>query len=813
MRPTPAALLAVAGSSLLLLAGIVAVASRWRSIGPEIRLAGLASTITLVFLLAERLRRRLPTTATALAVLAPCLVGPAGVAAASTVGAGWPTCLTIGGSLAAIAAELQARRWGAQLLLAASAMAIVVASFGLAGLTGAPANVVVGAASIGLLATGAIRRAVALALAVGVSPLIALIAQLRIGPGTLAEVGLSGNALTWSAPLACALASCVVAIVATRHANGPLAVTALAVLGSGVVAGMTSGGALAAWWWSLPPMALLGLEAVHAAAGVSPTFAVWRRIAHRAGPPLAFTIGVVALVLPLDVLGTTTSRSNAALPTGLAALALVAAAIGTLTQLDRTTAVAWRRSAALLAANGATFAAVAFAGAPLWLSSAISVMATIGLLTTLPWGRSDVFIAPALAWALLGIADAVASPRAASAAAIGVGAAVWLATISFDGRRDRGWRLLAGAAFVGAITGDVVDGPTALDAGVVALLAVLAPGIALRRDRAALPLAGATVVALLTFDALASTWGVAAVLGVLGATYAAAGPHVRSWQSAVATALFVTSAGAALTAASVPPEQHTIIAMACAIALAGVSLVDRRLAALGVGALAAGIQSVVVAGAADPVLVSVAVTVTGAVAAALGATQIGRPAALPGTAVALGGAISLWWTTGTNQWVIDAIEPYGATGSDVLIGVVALILLIGGGALRALLPDGAGVSSWLAYGPGFAMTAAWLIPTQLEPGTEWATFGALAVGVIALAVGAVRKLAAPLVVGIALTTTTVLVSAGPRLAAAPTWLWIATTGSVLLGLAALVERSERPLIPRPGGTERSLLEDFCGNYK
>ncbi|MEM9516753.1 MAG: hypothetical protein AAGA42_18030 [Actinomycetota bacterium] len=812
MRPTPAALLAVAGSSLLLLAGIVAVAGRWQSIGPEIRLAGLASTITLVFLLAERLRGRLPTTATALAVLAPCLVGPVGVAAASTVGAGWPTCLTIGGSLTAIAADLQARRWRAQLLLAASVIAIVVASFGLAGLTGAPANVVVGAASIGLLAIGAVRRAVALALAVGVSPLIALIAQLRIGPGTLAEVGLSGTALTWSAPLACALASCVVAIVATRYANGPLAVAALAVLGSGVVAGMTSGGAIAAWWWSLPPMVVIGLEAVNAGAALSPVFAVWRRIAKTTSPPLAFATGVVALILPIEVLSTTSTSSNAALPAGIAALALIAAAIGTLDQLNRTTGGVWRRPLALLAANGALFATVAFAGAPVWAASAISVVASIGMLTALPWGRADSFVAPALGWALLGIADAVASPPAASAAVIGVGAAVWLATISFDGRRDRGWRLLAGAAFVGAVTGDVVDGPIAVDAGVVALLAVLAPGIALRRDRATLPLAGATTVALLTLDAFASTWGVAAVLGVLGATYAAASPQVRSWQSAAATALLVTSAGTALTAAAVPPEQHTIIAMACAIALTGVSLVDRRLAALGVGALAAGIQSVAIAGAADPVLVSVAATVAGAVAAALGATQIGRPAALPGTALALGGATSLWWTTGTNQWVIDAIEPYGATGSDVLIGVVALVLLVGGGALRALLPDGAGVPSWLAYGPGFAMIAAWLIPTQLEPGTEWATFGALAVGVIALAVGAIRKLAAPLLVGVALTITTVLVSAGPRLAAAPTWLWIATTGSVLLGLAALVERSERPLLPRPGA-ERSLIEEFCGSYR
>ncbi|MEO1059267.1 MAG: hypothetical protein AAFY28_20365, partial [Actinomycetota bacterium] len=681
-----------------------------------------------------------------------------------------------------------------------------------AGLTGAPANVIVGAAAIALLAAGAIRRAVALAVAVGISPLIALIAQLRIGPGTLAEVGLSGATLSWSAPTACVLASVVLALVATRRANGPLAVAAFAVLGSGVITGMTSGGVIAAWWWSLPPIVLLGLEAVNAASGHSPTLAVWRRIAQTASHPLAFTTGVVALILPIEVLSSTSTSADAALPAGLAALALIAAAIGTLDQLDRTTDVAWRRPSALLAANAAVFATIAFAGAPVWVASAVSVSASIGMLTVLPWGRADAFVAPALGWALLGISDAVVSPPAASATVIGVGAAAWIATISCDGRRDRGWRLLAGAAFVGAVTGDVVDGPPAVDAGVLAVITMLAVGIALRRDRAALPLFGATAVALLTLNDLSSQSGVAAVLGALGAAYAAGSPRVRSWQTAVASALLVTAAGVATDAAGIPPEQQTIVAMGCAIALTGVSFVDRRLDVLGFGALAAGVQAVAIAGTADPVLVSVAITVVGAVAAALGAVHVGRPMALPGTAVTLGGAVSLWWTTGTNQWVIDAIEPYGATGSDVLIGVVAAILLVGGGALRALLPDGAGVSSWLAYGPGFAMVAAWLIPTQLEPGTEWATFGALAVGVIALAVGAIRKLAAPLLVGIALTITTVLVSAGPRLAAAPTWLWIATTGSVLLGLAALVERSERPLLPRPGA-ERSLIEEFCGSYR
>jgi hypothetical protein len=61
---------------------------------------------------------------------------------------------------------------------------------------------------------------------------------------------------------------------------------------------------------------------------------------------------------------------------------------------------------------------------------------------------------------------------------------------------------------------------------------------------------------------------------------------------------------------------------------------------------------------------------------------------------------------------------------------------------------------------------------------------------------------------------TIAVSAGPRLSTAPTWTWIAGGGVALLVVAALVERSERPLLPvgRRSDQERSLLEQFCDEF-
>ena len=65
---------------------------------------------------------------------------------------------------------------------------------------------------------------------------------------------------------------------------------------------------------------------------------------------------------------------------------------------------------------------------------------------------------------------------------------------------------------------------------------------------------------------------------------------------------------------------------------------------------------------------------------------------------------------------------------------------------------------------------------------------------------------------------TLLISAGPRLAAAPTWVWIAVGGVGLLGIAAMIERSDRAILPilrddSDDGDEPSLLESFCQDFE
>ena len=159
--------------------------------------------------------------------------------------------------------------------------------------------------------------------------------------------------------------------------------------------------------------------------------------------------------------------------------------------------------------------------------------------------------------------------------------------------------------------------------------------------------------------------------------------------------------------------------------------------------------------------------------------------------------------------MIDSIEPYGATGVDLGVGLLVILLLAVGGVLRRKHA----VGSWLAYGPGLAFAGTWLLASQLEVGADWATLGGLAVGMTALGIGGWRRLGAPLVVGTIMVAGTVLISAGPRLATTPTWTWIAVGGVGLLVIAALIERSDRPLVGRSDGEQPSILEGFCKEFR
>ena len=116
----------------------MAVAGNWQDITAGIKLAGLLTIATTVIVGAERARSSLPATGRAMAHLGAALVAPVVIAASAMAGQRWPVCVFAGGALAAVACDVQARRWRAPLLDAATIIAIGLALTGVAALVPVP---------------------------------------------------------------------------------------------------------------------------------------------------------------------------------------------------------------------------------------------------------------------------------------------------------------------------------------------------------------------------------------------------------------------------------------------------------------------------------------------------------------------------------------------------------------------------------------------------------------------------------------------------------------------------------------------------
>ena len=739
------------------MASIIVVAGNWQSIDPIVRFSGLVSALFAVYFAAEAGRRRFPTTSTSLATLAACLTAPVGIAAAATLSQPWTLCTLVGGLAALVATEVQSRRWDVAPLKAASVVAFGLAAVGAAALTPIPAPVIGAFGAAGALLLGSRRRTLALAVTVGASPVLVALADADIGTGTLARIGATGDELVWSAPLSCAIAAFVIGVIAHRSQNAPLAVTSLAVLGSGVVTSLVSGEVGAVVWFCVPAMVLLAAESMASAR------------AEDAG---------------------SARRSGGS----------------------------WG-SVAPIAAAAAALAALAMTGAPMWTTAIAALVGWIAISVVTPWSSWDATTASLATWVVL--AAFVDDGRDAFwLAAIVVAAIATVVGCSVVGRKDAGFRTIVAAAIAALCATAVADGmadqvrwsPDQL--GTLLFFFLIAIGAGIRPERSLWPLgiAGYVAVVVITDNSTSAIdWFPVAVVALFAAAVAGTSRSLTDSRAHVAAAIATVAGGLALVAAGVDFGTSTVAASLAGIGLSGLAALDRRLVAGQTAGLVASIVAVVMSHSASPIFVSIAFAVLGAQIVAIGIATSRRWAVPIGTVLTGGATISLWWTTSTNQWVIDAIAPYGADGSDVALAAVTAALLVGGWLLRRTVP----VSSWLAYSPGLAMAGTWLIATQLEPGTDWATFGTLNVATVALAVGGVRRLGAPLVLGTIMVIVTILVSAGERLAATPTWAWIAVGGVGLLVIAALIERSERPLFPRGrrSNGQQSVVEQFCDEFQ
>jgi hypothetical protein len=160
---------------------------------------------------------------------------------------------------------------------------------------------------------------------------------------------------------------------------------------------------------------------------------------------------------------------------------------------------------------------------------------------------------------------------------------------------------------------------------------------------------------------------------------------------------------------------------------------------------------------------------------------------IAGAAVGGVALCTLPFTTGAYNWLTRAVAPHGITVADLNVTAIVLALTAAGLLVRRFVT----ATSWLAFGPALTVAAVHLISTvstTQQPGRAGVAIG---VGVLALVVGGLRKLGAPLFIGTGLVIAPTIIMVGPALATLSMWLWVALGGAALIAAAIVIERTLR----------------------
>jgi hypothetical protein len=117
-------------------------------------------------------------------------------------------------------------------------------------------------------------------------------------------------------------------------------------------------------------------------------------------------------------------------------------------------------------------------------------------------------------------------------------------------------------------------------------------------------------------------------------------------------------------------------------------------------------------------------------------------------------------------------------------------------------------SSWLAYGPALVWGSLYLLSTQHsnQPSRAGVTIG---FAIVAIAIGGLRRSAAPLLIGSLTTIATIVIMVGPALAKLSLWLWVAVGGAFLIGVAMLIEHK----VVDESGEQHRVLEKVLKGFR
>jgi hypothetical protein len=768
------------GAFLLLAAASVFVAVNWGAIPDTVKL-GVLLLLTGGFLLAGRsLKASLPATAGALFHLGAFLV-PVDVAAIGVhTELDWSTLLLIEGLVSAAVLGWAAVIERSVVLRSAFAISVVALAGGIGATTALPAPLVLVGFAVAALAWRQDGLATGWAALAGLAPLLTFVDDLTFeGADVLERLGLTGEQPRVAAVLTGVGAAVVLAIVGRRRGDAGLVLLGVA---------LGSVGAIASWTGEPHDgtTTIIGLASafllVELVAYATRDDEFWRvpsgllaRVAEWLAGLGALTAAVPILLAPVEaqtssqtalatmVLGAgwlvaDRRRGTRGLVLGaLAAAVCLASAVASASADDR-----------IVAASLVVLAAVALASGHR-AGSAIAVLgaswAPVVALESLP------------TLVAVGVAGSLVVAEAAVRRANGPQADERTADIA----EQWAWILSPVALLPGAIAMSGFIAET--DAVVTGLVggAVLATAVAAVLDRGRvtgdLPLgtlARVGSVAVLAGAASLPAADVAMVAVAVGILSVVDAVRLRDPHVALGASVAVPVAIGAL-ARSVElsiPSTGVVLAVSAAVLVGLGSLVERRwslplLVSAGIATFAGlGLAAHDAAAFADAVMIISGIGLAASVVH-------GR----------IDGVVLATLTMTSGIWL--RLAEADVTASEPYLAPVALLLVGAGVRARSM-----GTSSWIAYGPVVTVFGGAALAERMTGGAGWHAVAAGAVGVLAVAAGGYRKLAAPLFLGTGLLVVLVGYETLAITAALPTWSWLALGGTALLAAGVAMERKD-----------------------
>ncbi len=770
------------GAFLLLAAAAVFTAMRWEQIPDAAKLGTLALATGACLIVGRGLKATLPATAGALIHLGTFLV-PIDVAAIGIrAELDWSTMLLAQGVAATIAFGWAAHTERSVVLRWAFAVAVVALAGGIGATTSLPAPLVLAAAGAAAVVWRKDELALPWAGLAGTAPLLTFLDELTVdGIGTLGRLGLHGDQPRALAVLTGLTAAAVLATLGRRRSDVGIVLLGAAVAAIGAFTSWTEVAAdhdldlvgLAAAFlllevvayalrhdrfWATPGRIVATLAEIPARLGTAIT-------AFGAVVILAFDVTMPEGALASGLLGLAWvaadlragGRGRVASTLGMAAsvVAVVAATTGSITAVA-IALVAVGAVASVVDRRAALFVAVTSVVAAPWLAATVSFTATAvatGIVGSLVLAETAVRRSRTIAPDAAGTDIAEPWAWVLSAAALLPGGIAMAAYVSETGHTVAG--LIGGAVLATAVAAVADRGRVT---GVLPLGTV--------------PRIGAVAVLAGTSQLTPAQTGLVA-LAIAGLSIADA-LRVRNQHIALGASLAVPVAiGAFSRAAELSvPSSGVALSISAAVLIGLGALLGRRwavplLAAAGIAAVAGlGLA------AAQPSAFGDAVMITSGIGLAV-AVERGRLDAVLLTGLTMTGGI--WLRLAEAD--VTASEPY--------LAPVAVLLL--GAGLRA---RSIGTSSWIAYGPIITLFGGAALAERLSGGPGWHGLVAGTVGVLAVAVGGYRRLAAPLFLGTGLLVALVGYETLAITAALPTWTWLAVGGTTLLAAGIAMERHD-----------------------